>query len=77
VTFDVEGLLAALQEAQLPEGIGFTTRELCEKTGRPDDWVRNELRRVEASGRLGTSKRRITCINGSKAVVTAYYLKAR
>ncbi len=76
-TFDIDGLLAALQEAlgQGPEGIGLTVRELAKKTGLCEDTSRTGLQRVAENGRLGISKKRLIRIDGISTTITAYFLK--
>jgi len=75
-TFDSDSLLSAIDQllTQTPEGEGLTTEEISEQMQLNPTRVRFLLRKIKEAGRLGTSRRFIEQIDGSRRPVPTYFV---
>ena len=73
----IEGIAAALQELSERDGLndGVTVQEIAHEWNRSTDYVRKQLRLVMEAGRLETTRRSMTAINGQQRIVTGYKIK--
>ena len=68
-------LLGLLQQDNLAEGEGITTRELAAKLGKSTEWVRKRVRRWWDEGKIKVSKRREKDMLGRDTWVPVYKLQ--
>lgn len=71
---DIDAIIKALEIGGDEGSEGYTIREIIERTGHSEKWVRARLLKLKASGQLESGRRMVEALDGRMVPAPVYRL---